>query len=82
MHTIIWESEIQRYYPLAVIKADSVLINKKKTTVRKVDFDISGVHILKIKESEKEHWNIDLAPELIQLWNMRKRLYQLYLVRL
>ena len=35
-----------------------------------MDFAVSGDHIVKIKENEKRNKYLDLASELLKLWNM------------
>ena len=45
-----------------------MLTNKKKRTYNPVDFTIPADHKVKMKESEKIDYYLDLAGELKKLW--------------
>ena len=46
-------------------------IDKKKRTLRTLDFTIPVDHKIKVKESEKRDKYLDIARELNTLWNMK-----------
>ena len=48
-----------------------MLINKKKITNHLVDYAVTPDHRGKITENEKTDLNIDVARELIKLWNVK-----------
>ena len=68
---IIIITEIQISHLISARQPDLVIVNKKKTTYRIVDFAVSADHRVKLKESEKRDKYQDLARELKRLWNMK-----------
>ena len=52
-------------------RPDRLIINKKKTSCRFVDFAVQANHRVKLKENEKKDKFLDLARELKKQWNMK-----------
>ena len=68
---LLWDFNIQTYYPISAKRLDLVIFNKKNRTYRIVDFGVSADHRAKWTESVKKDKYLDLARELKKPWNMK-----------
>ena len=69
-HKLLWDFDIQTGHLISARNPDLIIINKKKSTCKIVDFAVSADHRIKLKESEKDKY-FDLARELKKLRNMK-----------
>ena len=69
-HKLLWDFNVQTDHLIAARRPDLIIINKKKRTCKIDDFAVSADHRIKLKECEKRDKYLDLATELIKLWNM------------
>ena len=70
-HKLIWDFNIQTDHLIPTRRPDLILIHKIKGTCKIVDFAVPADHRKKLKECEKKDKYLDLARELIKLWNMQ-----------
>ena len=72
-HKLHWDFDIQKDHRISARRSDLIIINSnnKKRTCRFVDFTVPADHRVKLKESEKKDKYLDLAREIIKLWNMK-----------
>ena len=67
-HKLLWDLDIQTGHLISARIPDLIMINKKKTICRIVDFAVSAEHRMKLKEWEKKDKYLDLA------WEVKKKL--------
>ena len=70
-HKLLCDFDIQRDHLIPVWRPDLIVINKKKRIRKIVDFAVSAVHRINLKEYEVKDKYLDLARELKMLWNMK-----------
>ena len=66
-HKLFWDFQIQMDYLISARRPDLVIINKKMSTCRIVDFAVPADHRVKLKESKKKDKYLDLARGLKKL---------------
>ena len=64
MHILLKNFEIQTDHLISTRRPDLVIINRKKRTIRIMDFTVPADHSVKFKEIEKRDKYLDLAREL------------------
>ena len=62
---------IQTDHLISAERPDLIIINKKKSICKIVDFAVPVDHRINLKEYEKKDKYLDLARELKKLWNMK-----------
>ena len=62
--------DIHTDHLISDIRADLIMINKKKRICKFVDFTVQADHRKKLKECGKKDKYLDLVRELKKLWNM------------
>ena len=70
-HKLLWDLNIQTDHLIPARRPDLIIIDKKKSISKIVDFAVPADHRIKLKESEKKDKYLDLARELKKLWNMK-----------
>ena len=60
---LLWDFQIQTGHLISTRRPELIIINKKKTTSRIVDFAVSADQRVMLKESEKKDKYLDLARE-------------------
>ena len=70
-HKLQWDFDIHTDRVILARRPDLIIINKKKRTCKIVDFAVPADHRINLKECEKKDKYLDLARELIKLWNMK-----------
>ena len=70
-HKPQWDFDIHTDLLISARRPDLIIINKKKSTCKIVDFAVPADHRIKLKECEKKDKYLDLARELKKLWNMQ-----------
>ena len=68
-HKLLWDFDIQTDHLISARRL--IIINKKKTTSKIVDFAVPVDHIIKLKDCEKKDKYLDLARKLKKLWNIK-----------
>ena len=63
-HKLLWDFEIHTDHLILTRRPDLIIINKKKTICKIVDFAVPADHRIKLKEGEKKNKYLDLAREL------------------
>ena len=71
LHKLLWGFNIQTVYLIEARRPDLIIISKRKTICKIVDFAVPADHRINLKESEKKDKYLDLAKELKKLWNMK-----------
>ena len=66
-HKLLIDFDIQTDRLILARRPDIIIINKKKRTCRIVDFAVPVDHRIKLKESEKKDYYLDLTRELKKL---------------
>ena len=67
----MWDFDIQTDHLISARRPDLIIINKKKTICKVVDFAVPADHRTKLKESGKRDKYLDFARELKKLWNIK-----------
>ena len=70
-HKLLWNFNIQTDHLIPTTRPDLIIINKKKSICKIVDFAVPADHRINLKESEKKDKYLDLAREFKKLWNMK-----------
>ena len=74
-HKILWDFDIQTDHLTSARRPDLIMIKKRERererTCRIVDFAVSAIHKVTLKESEKKDKNLGLVRELKKLRNMK-----------
>ena len=70
-HKLLWDFDIETDHLISARRPDLIIINKKKTICKIVDFAVLADHRIKLKECEKRDKYLNLARELKKLWNMK-----------
>ena len=70
-HKLLWDFNIQTSHLISARRPDLIIINKKKTICKIVDFAVPADHRINLKECEKKDKYFHLARELKKLWNMK-----------
>ena len=70
-HKLLWDFNIQTDHLIQARRPDLIIINKKKSICKIVDFAVPGDHRINLKEYEKKDKYHDLARELKKLWNLK-----------
>ena len=70
-HKLLWDFDIHTDHLILIRRPDLIIINKKKSTCKIVDFAIPADHRIKLKECEKKDKCLDLARELKKLCCMK-----------
>ena len=70
-HKLLWNFNMQTDHQIPARRPDLIIINKKKRICKIVDFAVPADHRINLKEYEKKGKYLDLARELIKLWNMK-----------
>ena len=76
-HKLLWDFNIQTDHLIPARRPDLIIINKKKTICKIVDFAVPADHRINLKECEKKDKYLDLARELKSCGTWKWRLYQL-----
>ena len=71
-HKLLRDFNIQTDHLIPARRPDFIIINKKKSICKFVDFAVPTDHRINLKESEKMDKHLDLARELKKLWNMKE----------
>ena len=70
-HKLLWDFNIETDHLIPARRPDLIIISKKKTICKIVEFLVPANHRINLKESEKKDKYLDLARELKTLWNMK-----------
>ena len=70
-HKLLWDFDIQMDHLILAWRPDLIIIDKKKTTCKIVDFAVLADNRIKLKECEKKNKYLDLTRELKKLWNRK-----------
>ena len=70
-HKLLWDFNIQTDYLIPGRGLDLIIINKKMTDCKIVDFAVLADHRIKQRESEKKDKYLGLMRKLKQLKNMK-----------
>ena len=76
-HKLLWDLDMHTDHLISARRPGLIIINKKESICKIVDFAVPADHWIKLKECEKY---LNLARELKKLWNMKVTIYQLCLV--
>ena len=77
IYKLLWDFKIHTDRLISARRPDLIIINKKKSTCRIVDFAVTADYRIKLKESEKKDKYLDLARELKKLWNVKVTIIQI-----
>ena len=64
IHKLLWDFNIQTDYIILARRTDHIIIKKKKSIRKIVDFAIPADNRVKLEENEKQHLYHDYAREL------------------
>ena len=70
-HKLLWDFDIHTDHLILARRPDLIIITKKKSICKIVNFAVLADHRIKLKECEKKDKYLDLARELKKLWNMK-----------
>ena len=70
-YKLLWDFDIHTDHLISARRPDLIIINKKKSTCKIVDFAVPADHRIKLKECEKKDKYLDLARKLKKLRNMQ-----------
>ena len=63
-HKLLWDFNIHTDHLISTRRPDLIMMNKKETTCKIVDFAVPADHRIKLKECEKKDKYLDFAREL------------------
>ena len=70
-YKFLWDFNIQTDHLIPARRPDLIIINKKKSISKIVNFAVPADQRINLKEWEKKDKYLDLARELKKLWNMK-----------
>ena len=67
MHKLLWDFEIKTDHPISARRPDLIIINKKESTCRIVDFAVPADHRVKLKECKKRDKYLNCYDRLLRV---------------